>query len=333
VRTVEATALATEEQSVPASVPPTAAAGSAAAAARTPDAAVVQELVTTHLPLVGHLAREVSARLPRHLDTDDLIGAGSLALVQAARTFDAELGVPFARFANTRIRGAMLDHMRQRDWATRSLRSRARMIAEVTETLTTALHRNPTETEIAAASGLAEAEVRQVRHDTDRAALLSLDPLAAGEDGIGSTLADGSLAPDETLVAAERMGYLRDALAELPVRQRAVVVGYYLDQRPLTEVAEELGVTQSRASQLRAEGLDLLHEALATLLHEDARAAVPAAAAAPEGRPGDGGADDGVRARRRAAYVKAVAHRSPVRARADVQAYLDGAALGTGPRR
>ena len=284
--------------------------------ARPEDAKAVEELVTSHLPLVGHIAREAAARLPRHLDTDDLSGAGALALVQAAQSFDPTLGVPFARFAATRIRGAMIDQMRQRDWATRSVRSRARALAAVTEELTRALSRMPTVAELAAASGLSEVEVRQVHEGTDRAALLSLDPLASDDDGLGAHLVDHSPRPEDALVAAERAGYLRDAIAELPERVRTVVVGYYLEHRPLTELAEELGVTQSRASQLRAEGLDLLREALSKLLSDDARAGA-----------GADDATDGVRARRRDAYVAAVAKRSTIRGRADVQAYLDGAAL------
>ena len=278
--------------------------------------AAVEELVTTNLALVGHLAREAASRLPRHLDTDDLFGAGALALVQAARSFDPTLGVPFARFASTRIRGAMIDQMRQRDWATRSVRSRARALSAVMEELTKALHRTPTDAELAAAGGMTEQEVRQVLQGTDRAALLSLDPLASDDEGLGAGLVDSSPRPDEALVAAERIGYLRDAIAELPERARFVVTGYYLENRPLTELADELGVTQSRASQLRSEALDLLHEALSRLLTDDSRAARPAQ---PE--------PDGVRARRRDAYVNAVAKRSGVRDRVDVQAYLDGAAL------
>ncbi len=303
----------------------------------------VDALVTTNLALVGHLAREASARLPRHLDTDDLVGAGALALVQAAHSFDPGLGVPFARFATTRVRGAMIDQMRQRDWATRSVRSRARTLTTVTEELTRGLQRTPTEAELAAASGMSVAEVRQVAQSTDRASLLSLDPVAADDEGLGAALADAGPRPDEVLVAAERVGYLRDALAELPGRTRMVVTGYYLENRQLTELAEELGVTQSRASQLRAEGLELLREALSRLLTDDARAGAggygrdePREVA--EG-PRDGTPDearDGVRARRREAYVQAVAERSSVRQRADVQAYLDGMALrapqGPGPR-
>ena len=231
----------------------------------------IDELVTSHLALVGHLAREASARLPRHLDTDDLVGAGALALVQAAHSFDPSLGVPFARFATPRVRGAMIDQMRLRDWATRSVRSRARALAGVTEELTRVLQRMPTEAELAAASGMSQAEVRAVQHSTDRAALLSLDPMTGEDEGLGASIADAAPQPDEALVAAERIGYLRDALAELPERTRRVVTGYYLENRQLTELADELRVTQSRASQLRAEGLELLHQALTVLLTEDSR--------------------------------------------------------------
>ena len=121
------------------------------------------------------------------------------------------------------------------------------------------------------------------------------------------------------------MGYLRDAIAELPERLRHVVTAYYLQQRPLTEIATELGVTQSRASQLRAEGLDLLRAALQTLLGERAGLADE-----DEGAGGGDGFDTGVRGRRREAYVDAVARRSTPRQRADVQAYLAGAALTGG---
>jgi RNA polymerase sigma factor FliA len=272
----------------------------------------VEALVRDHLPLVGYIARETGARLPRHLDTDDLAGAGALALVQAAHAFDSSLGVPFARFANTRIRGAMIDQMRQRDWATRSLRSRARALASTTETLTIALGRTPNDAELASAAGLTQADIGQIRGGQDRAVVLSLDSVTPDSDGLAATLRDPAPCPEDALVASERLGYLRAAVAELPSRLRQVVSGYYLDQRPLTELAEELDVTQSRVSQLRAEGLHLLHEALSRLLDSDARAAEPA-------EPGAG-----ARTRRRDAYVEAVARRSSQGRRGDVSRYLDG---------
>ncbi len=297
-----------------------------------------EALVTEHLPLVGYIVRETASRMPRHLDTDDLAGAGALALVQAARAFDPSLGVPFARFASTRVKGSMIDHMRSRDWATRSLRSRARALDETVQALTNGLGRTPSAAEIAAAAGLSVAEVDEIRSGTDRATLLSLDPIAHGEDGLAETLPDAAPGPEQALGSAERIGYLRDAIAELPERMRHVVSSYYLDQRPLTEIAAELGVTQSRASQLRAEGLDLLREALTALVDPDGGrppatpVVPPAAEAATALSPAAtvraaGYGDGGVRARRRAAYVQSVARRSSVQERADVQAYLDGAGL------
>jgi RNA polymerase sigma factor for flagellar operon FliA len=278
--------------------------------------AEVEALVREHLPLVGYIARETSSRLPRHLDSDDLTGAGALALVQAAQSFDPSLGVPFARFANTRIRGAMIDQMRQRDWATRSLRSRARALAATSEALTVALGRTPVDSELAAASGLTEGEIGEIRGGQDRASLLSLDSFTPEGEGLAATLRDPAPQPEDALVAAERVGYLRDAIAELPERLRMVVSGYYLEQRPLTELATELKVTQSRVSQLRAEGLELLREALSRLLEADARA----------GTVGGVNASDrnaqGARGRRRDAYVDAVSRRSTVKNRVDVGRYL-----------
>jgi RNA polymerase sigma factor FliA len=296
----------------------------------------VEELITGNLGLVGHIARETAARLPRHLDTDDLLGAGALALVQAAHSFDPTLGVPFARFAVTRIRGAMIDQMRQRDWATRSVRSRARALDRVSEELTAALQRTPTDTELATAAGMTVSEMQSVRGGTDRAALLSLDPMTGEESSPALSVRDSAPRPDEVLIAAERIGYLRDAMAELPARTRVVVSGYYLEHRPLTEIAEELGVTQSRTSQLRAEGLDLLRQALSVLLRDGGGIPAPpdtgttgteTTGAGADGTGTDKARTEGARARRRDAYVDAVARRSDPRSRADVAAYLEGSAL------
>jgi RNA polymerase sigma factor FliA len=312
---------------------PSARAGSAASPATGPetDRPPVQDLealITDHLPLVGHIARETAARLPRHLGTDDLVGAGSLALVQAAHSYDAALGVPFARFANTRVRGAMLDQMRQRDWVSRSVRSRSKAIVAAAEALTAGLGREPTELELAAATGHSEAELREIRSGTDRAVVLSLDPIAADDEGLAGGLADPAPRPDEALIAAERLGYLRDAIAELPERLRHVVTAYYIRQRPLTEIAEQLGVTQSRASQLRGEGLDLMREALQALWTATpggpGNRSVSGGPSGSTGLRGGANTEAGVRSRRREAYVQAVAQRSGPARRADVQAYLNG---------
>src|SRR3712207_1282069 len=116
-------------------------------------------LVTGHMALVGHIVRESMGRLPTHVNRDDLTSAGLTALVQAAQSYDESRGVPFTRYAATRIRGAILDELRGIDWASRSVRRRARELDETRGRLAADLGRVPTEAEVAAAAGLTVEEV------------------------------------------------------------------------------------------------------------------------------------------------------------------------------
>ena len=103
------------------------------------------ELVREHLPLVGYVVAEIAHRVPGHVSRNDLVSAGMMGLAQAARTFDPDRGIAFDRFASTRIRGALLDELRGRDWASRSIRARARGMQHATEDLTNKLGRTPTQ--------------------------------------------------------------------------------------------------------------------------------------------------------------------------------------------
>ncbi|WP_230487134.1 sigma-70 family RNA polymerase sigma factor [Nocardioides anomalus] len=251
-------------------------------------------LATTHLPLVQHLVRETMSRVPAHVDRDDLSSAGLVALVQAARAWDPERGIPFPRYAATRIRGALLDELRSVDWASRSVRRRGREIDTARSALAVRLRRVPEDTEVAAELGVALAEIQRSDDDLARASVLSLD---AGEDGTAASeaLASPEPTPDAMVEHRERLQYLEAAVVELPERLRHVVQGYFIDERPMAELAEELGVTESRISQLRAEALVLLRDALNTALDPEL--------VAPAERP------EGVAARRRTAYFRAVADR------------------------
>src|SRR5689334_15129313 len=104
----------------------------------------LDDLVRAHLPLVGHLVRELLGRVPAHVSRDDLASAGMAALASAAKNFDPARGTPFTAFAATRIRGALLDELRGLDWASRSVRSRARRVEAAEQQLTATLGRVPT---------------------------------------------------------------------------------------------------------------------------------------------------------------------------------------------
>src|SRR5947209_7846564 len=132
----------------------------------------LDQLIPGHLALVGDLVRELLARLPNHVSRDDLVSAGIAALAAAARGYDPGRGIPFRNFAATRIRGGLLDELRSLDWASRSVRSRARQVETVQQELTGTLGRRPSAQELAAALGLGVDELNSVDEDVQRAVVL-----------------------------------------------------------------------------------------------------------------------------------------------------------------
>lgn len=252
------------------------------------------QLIEAHMPLVGHIVRETMSRVPAHVSRDDLTSAGFTALVLAARAFDAERGVPFVRYASTRVRGAILDELRSVDWASRSVRRRARDLDEARTALSSELGRAPSAAEVASAAGLSVAEVEANADDIARAQVLSLH--ASNDDtSYEELLPYSGPGPEQAVEESERLSYLVDAIAELPDRLRTVVQDYFLAERPMAEIAAELDVTESRISQMRAEALSLLRDALNRELDPDL--------VAPHARP------QGCAARRRESYFAAVADR------------------------
>src|SRR5690606_17371194 len=215
----------------------------------------MRKLVVEHLPIVGYHVNETLMRVPGNVARDDLASAGHLALVQAAQSSDPSTGVPFNRYAALRIRGAMLDELRSMDWATRGARQKARRMQALTDELTSQLARTPSREELAAVMGRVE-QVDAARASADRR-LLSLEGF---DNAIADQVSEDGPGPEDMLLARESLGYLRAAVAELPDRLRHVVEQIFFHDRPVVELAAELGVTQSRISQLRSEALVLLRD-------------------------------------------------------------------------
>lgn len=251
------------------------------------------DLITSNVPLVGHIVRETMGRVPAHVSRDDLTSAGLTALVQAARAFEPERGVPFERYAATRIRGAILDELRSVDWASRSVRRRARDLEETRTRLSGALGRTPTTAEVASALGMSEAEVVANDEDVSRAQVLSLQ--GSTTSSLDDLIPTRAPSPEAIVEHQERLTYLVEAIAELPERLRIVVQDYFFAERPMADIAADLGVTDSRISQMRAEALALLRDALNHALEPTLVQQV--------GKPG------GCANRRREAYFAAVAAR------------------------
>jgi RNA polymerase sigma factor for flagellar operon FliA len=258
------------------------------------------DLVRENLALVQYVTSEIAHRVPSHVNRGDLVSAGMLGLAQAARSFDPERGIAFDRFASTRIRGALLDELRGRDWASRSVRARARGMQQATDELTNKLGRPPTPEEVADALHLPADTVRKLVDDVHRATVLNYESLVLEGDA-EEFLTAGELGPEEAILERERRSVLTDAVAALPERLRRVVVGYFFEERSMQALADELGVSESRVSQLRAEALLLLKDGMNSQLDPDQLA--------PEPRP------NGRVARRKSAYYNAVAAGSAPRDR------------------
>lgn len=269
------------------------------------------ELITSHMALVGHIVRDTMGRLPAHISRDDLTSAGMTALVQAADGFDAERGVPFARYAATRIRGAVLDELRGIDWASRSVRRRARDLDETRSRLAASLGRVPSTAEVATALGLTPEEVTANADDVARAQVLSLQG-GADDNSYDEMLASNAPSPEAMIEHREKLEYMVAAIAELPERLRVVVQDYFFAERPMADIAADLGVTESRVSQMRAEALVLLKDGMNSALAPEM--------VAPHERP------EGCAARRRESYFAAVAARHDASVRRPGPAVLNAIA-------
>ncbi|GIE77603.1 hypothetical protein Aph02nite_35530 [Actinoplanes philippinensis] len=273
-----------------------------------------EDLIRTHMPLVGHLVRDMLSRIPNHIHRDDLTSAGLHALVTAARGWDPQRGVPFHRFAGTRIRGALLDELRALDWATRSVRSKARNTDVTRQQLTTTLGRTPTPEELAQALGTTTTDLHQTDTDVQRATVLSLQGFTTSS--ADDLVTEREPGPEEMLLRREQIGYLHHAIDSLPERLQTVVTEYFLQERPMADIAADLGVTESRVSQLRAEALSLLRDGLNTHLN-------PELAPVPEN-------PESITARRRATYYANIANNTTMRSRLAMTNAQGHTAIGRG---
>lgn len=272
------------------------------------------QMVVETIDLIGHIVAELSARYPRHVDRSELWNAGALGLVEASRRFDPQSGVPFARYAAIRIRGAIIDSTRSRDWATRSVRRRQREVSEATVGLEDDHGRAPSAQEVASFLGIDTEELARRRSQALASTLLHLDQPLDGEDStLGERLEEPGtdVTPDEALEARELRGTLAEAVRNLPSVQAEVVSRYYVDGELLQAIADDLSLTEARVSQIRSEGLAALKAYFATQ-YDDV----------------EDGPDDAPGKRSRVAYLERMAQKSDWRTRIDAASFMDAASEG-----
>jgi RNA polymerase sigma factor for flagellar operon FliA len=224
------------------------------------------ERLMEFLPWARGFARACAAKLPSHLDRDDLQSAGVLGYLRAASRYDATKGASFRGFCAVRIRGAVLDELRRWDWAPRSVHKNNRRITRITAILIEQLEREPTGAELATALGIDVTELIAIQTLSQPRQLVSFDETgenAGGEENLPlmERLADPHiLSPDAAVHTKEDRCTLLKCLALLPKSQATVIVLHYLQSVPLRDVADLLKVTPSRVSQLHHQALGRLKQ-------------------------------------------------------------------------
>ncbi|WP_434983863.1 RNA polymerase sigma factor FliA [Vreelandella zhaodongensis] len=218
------------------------------------------ELLTQYMPLVRRQALTLQVRLPASIELDDLIQAGMVGLLEALGRFDASQGATFATFASQRIRGAMMDELRTRDWLPRSVRRSARAVDDTVRRLEQRLGRAPEESEIARDLDMPLNEYQQLLNDTNSGQLLPFEELVA--DGGEPAKADANNLPFDQLLDQQQRQSLIDAIEALPEREKLLMALYYQEEMNLKEVGAVLGVTESRVSQLHSQAISRLRARL-----------------------------------------------------------------------
>lgn len=226
-------------------------------------------LLTRHVGLVHHVARQLGRRLSTAADLDEMVSAGMVGLMQASDTFDAQRGLSFSTHAVPRIRGAMLDELRRQDALPRNLRRRTRDLGRAREVLAATLRRAPTHEELAQVMRVPADAIRKWELDAEGASLCSLDqPLSGEESGmtLADTVADADTRGVEELLTHEaEVARLKVAITQLKEQERTVLALSFFEELKLNEIAEVLQLSVCRISQIRSAALAKLRVSLSDL--------------------------------------------------------------------
>jgi len=212
------------------------------------------DLVTTHADLVRRIAHQLGARLPACVEVDDLIQAGMIGLLDAARSYDATQGASFETYASIRIRGAMIDDVRRSDWAPRSVHRRARDVAAAIREIEQTTGRAASAQEVADKLEMPLAEYMRIMEDAARSQVLSLETHVE-EHGDAQVVPQGGLTPSQVFDRAEFGRELAAAIAHLPEREQLVLSLYYQQELNLKEIGAVLGVSESRVCQIHGQAV------------------------------------------------------------------------------
>ncbi len=218
-----------------------------------------EQLIKSYLPLVKKVVHRLSGRLPKDVDIREMLNSGIIGLVDALEKYDPKHETNFSTYAQFRIRGAILDSFRSQDWLPRSLRFKSHRIEQAYHRVEQKLGRPATDEEVAVELGVNIDELQALLGEVGSIVMLSFEELGFGH-GEERFKADEMLAsrsgdPLSKLLGGEKVGLIARALDRLPEKERLVISLYFYEELNLKEIGEILGVTESRASQIRSRAL------------------------------------------------------------------------------
>ncbi len=223
------------------------------------------ELISEHLHLVNAIASHMQRSMNVHVEVDDLVHAGMMGLFEAASKFNADKEVCFPTYAKHRIRGAILDSLRQLDFASRDLRKRLKMVQSVSRELASKLHREPTEEEVAKEMGMDSRRWQALMVDFRNlgAAAATRSRNEREDQRVPEIPGSTEEIPDQLFARKQMQRALGSVLQILPERHQQVITMYYESDMTMKEIGEALGVNESRVSQIHKNALTRLQAALA----------------------------------------------------------------------
>lgn len=237
---------------------------------------VGDDLVIQELPQVYYIAARIRERLPVQVDMEDLVSAGVVGLLEANRNFDSSKNAQFKTFAKFRIRGAILDSLRDVDWGSRLMRRRGREIAEVTARLESRLGRKPVEAEIAHEMQIDPEHLRKIIAQLDTLHIAGQRVVATNDESETMDLIESApdldqLNPFEQCLEGEMKAHLAEAIGKLSEREQLILSLYYREELTMKEISKVVGVALSRVSQIRQAAMVKLRKSMEHVERRPAR--------------------------------------------------------------
>ena len=220
------------------------------------------KIVKHYVPMVKRIAHHLMARLPSSVQVDDLIQAGMMGLLEAARKYDKSKGASFETYAGIRIRGNMLDEVRRGDWVPRSVHRNSREVAQVVRDLSNAFGRDVRDHEVAEAMEIDISEYYKRLADANSARLFALDDVCYDGEIMSETTSTDLSDPYECVRRDDFLQNLTDGIENLPERERLVLSLYYDEELNLKEIGAILTVSESRVSQIHSQAMLRLRSSL-----------------------------------------------------------------------